>query len=262
MFKFEEGKCYSMPAHFGGSVFDPDAKAYYNDVVSLFYSYTTDGDLLADYIPEGFELIKPELTVMYQQCRQVEWMAGSSYNLVSVTAPVRFNGRQDRLEGSFALVVWENNATPILTGNMKMGVPKIYADIEDLHILTDTYRTRVSFEGSTFLEMEMTGPKPMDEEQVKALGTDSNSFGWRYIPKVGAPGADLSQPILFPVRNEFHAAWLGSGTINWKSLRPDQNPMQWWIINALAELPMIDMSPVMMTQGRTVLMEAQGRVLK
>ena len=262
MFKFEEGKCYNMPAHFGGSVFDPDTKAYYNDIVSLVYRYTTDGDRLSNYIPEGFELIKPELTVTYQQCREVEWLAGSSYNLLTVTAPVRFNGKQDQLEGPFVLVVWENNTTPILTGNIKMGVPKIYADIEDLHILADTYRTRLSFEGSTFLEIEMTEPKPMDEDQVKALSTDASFFAWRYIPKVGAPGADLSQPILFPQRYEPHAGWIGSGTINWTSLRPDQNPMQWWIINALAELPMIDMASVMMTQGRAVLMEAQGRVLQ
>lgn len=261
MFKFEDDKCYRMPAHFGGWVFDPDAKAYYHDIVTLAYSYTTDGDRLANYLPEGFELIKPELIIQYQQCRQVEWMAGSYYNLATVAAPVRFNSQHDRLEGAFALVVWENKTTPILTGNM-MGVPKIYADIEDLHIVVDTYRTRLSYEGSTFLQLEMTGPKPMDEEQVKALHTDVNSFGWRYIPKVGAPGADLSQPILFPMRSEPNAAWLGSGTVKWTELTWDQNPMQWHIIKALAELPIMEMAPVMMMQGRSTLMEARGRVLR
>jgi len=261
MFKFEDEKCYRMPAHFGGAVFDPEAKAYYNDVVSIVYSYTTDGNQLADYLPEGFELIKPELVVQYQQCRQVEWMAGSYYNLVTIAAPVRFNGRHDHLEGAFALVVWENKTTPILTGNM-MGVPKIYADIEDLHIIADTYRTRLSYEGSTFLQMEMRGHEPMDEEQVKALNMDVNSFGWRYIPKVGAPGADLSQPILFPMRSEPNAAWLGSGTIKWTELTWDQNPMQWHIIKALAGLPMCEMAPVIMMEGRAILMETRGRVLR
>lgn len=261
MFKFEDGKSYRMPAHFGGAVFDPEARACYNDVVSIVYSYTTDGNQLADYLPEGFELIKPELVVQYQQCRQVEWMAGSYYNLVTVAAPVRFNGRHDHLEGAFALVVWENKTTPILTGNM-MGVPKIYADIEDLHIIADTYRTRLSYEGSTFLQMEMTGHEPMDEKQVKALNMDVNSFGWRYIPKVGAPGADLSQPILFPMRSEPNAAWLGSGTIKWTGLTWDQNPTQWHIIKALAGLPMIEMAPVIMMEGRAILMEARGRVLR
>ena len=261
MFKFEEGKCYKMPAHFGGSYFDPDAKAIYNDVVTLIFSYTTDGEQLSNYVPEGFELTKPELSIEFQQCRQVEWMAGSYYDLVSVAAPVRFNGQRDRLEGSFSLVVWENKTTPILTGNM-MGVPKIYADIEDLHILADTYRTRLSFEGSTFLELEMIRHQPLDAEELKAMNTDINSLGWRYIPKVGAPGADLSQPILFPMHNEPNAAWLGSGKVKWTKSTWDQNPMQFYIINALAELPIIDMKPVILTQGREILTEAQGRVLK
>ena len=261
MFKFEEGKCYKMPAHFGGSYFDPDAKAIYDDVVTLIFSYTTDGEQLSNYVPEGFELTKPELSIEFQQCRQVEWMAGSYYNLVSIAAPVRFNGQRDRLEGSFSLVVWENKTTPILTGNM-MGVPKIYADIEDLHILADTYRTRLSFEGSTFLELEMIRHQPLDAEEVKAMNTDINSLGWRYIPKVGAPGADLSQPILFPMHNEPNSAWLGSGKVKWTKSTWDQNPMQFYIINALAELPIIDMKPVILTQGREILTEAQGRVLK
>lgn len=261
MFQFEDGKCYRMPAHFGGWAFDPDAKACYNDVTSLVYRYTTDGKRLAHYLPPGFELTTPELIIQYQQCRQVEWMAGSYYTLLTVSAPVRFKGRKDRLDGAFALVVWENKATPILTGNM-MGVPKIYADIEDLHSVADTHRSRLSYEGSTFLQLEMTGHTPMDEAHVKALHADVNSLGWRYIPKVGAAGADLSQPILFPMRTEPTAAWLGSGTLQWTELTWDQNPMQWHIIKALAELPMITMAPVTMTQGRTILMEARGRVLE
>lgn len=260
MFKFEDNKCYRMPAHFGGWVFDPGAKAYYHDVVTLAYSYTTDGNLLANYVPEGFELIKPELLIQYQMCRQVEWMAGSGYNLTTVAVPVCWNGRHDHVEGVFSLVVWENNTTPILTGNM-MGVPKIYADIEDLHVLGDNYRTRLSYEGSAFLQLEMTRQRPLDEAEVKALQMDVNAFGWRYIPKVGGPGADLSQPVLFPMRNEPHAAWLGSGTVKWTGLTWDQSPAQWHITMALAGLPIIEMGPVMMMQGRAILMEASGRVL-
>lgn len=62
MFRFDDDKTYRMPAHFGGTVFDPEAKAYYHDVMALGYTYTADGDRLADYVPEGFELIRPELT--------------------------------------------------------------------------------------------------------------------------------------------------------------------------------------------------------
>ncbi len=261
MFKFEDNKCYRMPAHFGGWVFDPDVQANYNDVVSLIYSYRTDGDRLADYIPEGFQLKKPELVVQFQQCREIDWMAGSYYNLITVAAPVHFNGQHDQMEGVFALVLWENKTTPILTGQ-QMGVPKIYADIEDLHIVNETYRTYASYEGSTFLKMEMTEPKPLDVQQVETLSADVNSFGWRYVPKVGGPGAELSQPILFPMRSEPKSAWKGSGTIQWIELKWEQNPMQWHIIKALAGLPIIEMAPVIMTKGRMILMDARGRVLK
>jgi acetoacetate decarboxylase len=261
MFKFEDNKCYRMPAHFGGAVFDPNQKAYYHNVVTIGYTYTTDGDQLADYLPEGFELTTPELMIQFQQCRQIDWMAGSYYNLIWVAAPVRFNGQRDRLEGNFALVVWENKTTPILTGN-QMGIPKIYADIEDLHIVAETYRTRVSYEGSTFLQMEMTDPQPVDEQQVKSFPTDVNSFGWRYVPKMGGPGAELSQPTLFPMRCETDSAWTGRGTVQWTELTWEQNPMQCHIIKALAELPMIKMAPVTMMKGRMVLMDSRGRVLK
>jgi acetoacetate decarboxylase len=250
-----------MPAHFGGRPFDPEAKASYNDVTSLIYTVTTDGDMLSNYIPEGLELTRPEMTIQYQQCREVEWMAGSYYNLVSIGAPVVFNGKKDTVEGSFALVLWENKTTPILTGNM-MGMPKIYADIEDLHIVSDSYRTRLSYEGSTFLQLEMIDPKPMETDQTKALTMDFNSIGWRYIPKVGEPGADLNQPILFPMRAEVDAAWTGGGTIQWTELTWDQNPMQFHIIKALADLPILEMAPVIMTKGRAILMEQRGRVLR
>ena len=261
MFKLEDDKSYRMPAHFGGWILDRDAQVTYHDVFGLAFLYTTDGDLLANYIPQGFELTKPQVMLQFQECRQVDWMAGSYYNLLTVAAPVRFKGQRDELEGAFALVVWENDTTPILTGNM-MGVPKIYADIEDLHICEGTYRTRLSYEGNAFLRLEMTDPQPMDQQQVEALAGDVNSLGWRYIPKVGGPGADLSQPILFPMRSEPHSAWMGRGAVQWTPLTWEQNPTQHHIIKALAELPIIEMSPVLMTRGRMHLMEARGRVLQ
>jgi acetoacetate decarboxylase len=112
MFKFEANKCYRMPAHFGGYVFDPAARDH--DALSIQFTYTTDGDQLSGYLPEGFELTKPELGISFQQLRQVDWLYGSGYNLIWVSAPVRFKGQRDQIEGDFAPVAWENKTTPIL----------------------------------------------------------------------------------------------------------------------------------------------------
>ena len=265
MFKFEDNKCYQMPAHFGGYIYDPGQELYYHDAISLNYTYSTDGDRLADYLPEGFELIRPELNVSYNQLREIDWMAGSSYNLIDIGVPARFNGRRDRMEGTFNLVTWENKTEPILGGREQTGVPKIYADIEDLHKIQQNYFTNASFEGNTFLHLEMIGVQPVEGlelAQMKTLLADRKLFGWRYIPKVGGPGAELSQPILYPQRCELNRAWRGRGTVQWTQLKPQQNPTQWHIIQALAELPMIEPAPVTMLKAVVILKPAQARVLE
>lgn len=262
MFRFENDKCYKMPAHFGGVPYQP-AETCYHDVTSLTFTFTTDGARLADYIPEGFELLRPELSIGYSQCREVDWMAGSAYNLISVSAPVRFNGKRDRVEADFPLVIWENHAMPILTGREETGVAKIYADIEDLHILRHKRSTAASYEGNTFLRLEMTVDGPVDEAlMAKLRNTPADILNWRYIPKVGGPGADLCQPILFPQRLEAKSAWQGGGSVQWTVLDYEQCPMQAHIIKALAELPLLEMSPVLLVKGAMFLMSPLARVLE
>jgi len=262
MFQFESNKCYQMPVHFGGYVYQP-VETCYHDVVNMIFTYTTDGDCLSRYIPEGFELLRPELTINFCQCREVEWMAGSAYNLIDVSAPVRFNGKRDQVAGSFSLVVWENKTTPILTGREQTGVAKIYSDIEDLHILHDKRFTTASFEGNSFLQLEMTVTSPMDDAQLAPLRKmPVNGLHWRYIPKVGGPGADLSQPVMFPQRAEAEQAWKGSGAVQWIPLRYEQNPMQVHIVKALADLPMIELFPVTLTKGKVFLMASKAKVLE
>lgn len=264
MFKFEDNKCYQMPAHFGGWDYTT-AGVHYRDVVAVSFTCTTDGNRLADYLPEGFELLRPELLIAYTQSREVEWMAGSAYNLIEVAVPARFQGKRDRIDGVFALVVWENKTAPILGGREQTGIPKIFADIEDLHKIQQNYFTNASYEGSTFLRLEMTGAQPLDAPQlaeIQAAAANRALFGWRYIPKVGGPGADLSQPILYPQTSEIKSAWTGKGTVQWTQLKWEQNPMQWHIIKALAELPVIELAPAMMVQGSACLKSSQSRVLE
>ncbi|MCL2623981.1 MAG: acetoacetate decarboxylase family protein [Planctomycetaceae bacterium] len=262
MFQFETNTCYRMPVFFGGYVYQP-TEVCYHDVVSMLFAYTTDGDRLSAYLPEGFELLRPELSINFAQCREIEWMAGSAYNLIDVSVPVRFNGRRDRVEGNFSFVVWENKTVPILGGREETGVPKIYADIEDLHILHDKRFTVASFEGNSFLRLEMSVTSPIPDAQLEPLRQASiNGLHWRYIPKVGGPGADISQPVLYPQRAETEHAWHGHGVVEWTTLRYEQNPNQARIIQALAELPQIEMSPVTMTKGKVFLNPSMARVLE
>jgi len=264
MFKFEDHKCYQMPAHFGGWDYNPTGTIY-RDTVQISYAYATDGNRLADYLPEGFALLRPELLIAYVQSREVEWLGGAAYNLIEVSVPARFQGRQDRVEGQFALVVWENKTAPILGGREECGVPKIFADIQDLHKIQQTYFTNASYEGNTFLRLEMHGAQPLAAQklaEIKAQPVERVLFGWRYISKVGGPGAELSQPILYPQSTEINNAWIGKGTVQWTQLKPEQSPQQWHIIKALAELPRNELTPAMMVQGVSTLKSMQARVLR
>ena len=262
MFKFEEDKCYRMPAHFGGYVYQP-VELCYHDVANMKITYKTDGDQLSEYIPEGFELLRPELSVAFGQCREIDWMAGSAYNLVDVSVPVRFKGKRDQIEGTFSLVTWENKTAPILGGREESGVSKIFCDIEDMHILQNKRFTAASFECNTFLRLAMTVESPLDDNAMAMFRkAPSNSMHWRYIPKVGAPGADISQAILYPQRLEAKQGWQGSGSIDWIKLTYEQCPSQCHIIYALANLPILEIYPAILLHGSIFLMPSSSRVLE
>jgi hypothetical protein len=111
----------------------------------------------------------------------------------------------------------------------------------------------------------MLGAKPVDGQtlaDMQASAATINALGWRYIPKVGGPGADLSQPILYPQGAEIHSAWTGNGTVKWTQLSWEQNPGQWHIIKALAELPILEMAPAIMSKGIVILKPSKGFVLE
>ena len=271
MFTFDETKSYRMPGYFGDMPAAPDTTNYMRDTVGLSFTCTTEEDRLAAYVPDVFEILRPELVIGFGQLREIDWLAGGHYNVVTVDVPVRFAGRRDRLEGTFNLVTWENQTTPILAGRDGAGIPKIYADIQDLHANAASYLgapdyfTNASYDGNTFLRLEMSGATPVGEEQLAALRAspaEVNVFGWRYIPNVSGPGAAASYPILYPQGGEVREALVGTGTVEWIRQKPWQNPMQHHIINALADLPVLGMAPVMLTRGVGFLRSGQSRVLE
>ncbi|NYB51783.1 MAG: acetoacetate decarboxylase family protein [Methanobacteriaceae archaeon] len=264
MFQTQEGYTYLMPAHFGGGEFDPEAKLT-QKATALSISYETNQKLLENYIPEGFELRAPEIQVVFNRFTEINWMHGGYYNLIDVSAPVRFNGKKEQVDGNYSLVVWENNTTPILGGREQTGIPKIYADIEDLHILKPHYSTTASYAGNTFLNInfeatdEITGE---ELEQYKAQFSSLNTIGWRYIPKVGVPGAELSQFILYPQGMEMETAQRGNASLKWTEMTPMQNPAQSHIINSLAALPIKKITNAMFSEGKAILRAFGARILE
>ena len=200
MFRLQDGYNYKMPVHFGGNKFDPEFVVTQR-TTDLTISYETDLAQLENYIPEEFELRAPEITVASHKYTEINWLSGEYYNVITVTAPVRFHGKKDQLDGDYYLVVWENRTAPIIGGREHEGVPKIYADILDLLIQRPLYGTGASCNGQTFLVMwfEATDPISGDElDTIKAQMAYVNGLGWRYIPQLEGPGAEVSQFVIYP----------------------------------------------------------------
>ncbi len=265
MFRFSEESNYTMPAHFGADFEGPwPAGPTYPDVTSIIITYETDPGMLAHYIPEGFELTQSVVTIAYSMNRGLEWLGGGAYNLISVNAPVAYPHGQDRLEGQYALVVWENKTDPIIHGR-EQGVPKLFADIQDLHQLGDRLFIKASYEGSAFLRMEVRKTKAMAPEELTTLNqqwaANSNWFGWRYIPNLGRPGAALSYATLFPQEFAYTQAWRGEGRVQWEALLPEEHPIQARMIEALSQLPIRAYRDCLTAQGSLVIRNDLARPL-
>jgi 3-hydroxybutyryl-CoA dehydrogenase len=187
--------------------------------------------------------------------------------LIAVTASAVFKGENEQLEGQYSLVWWENLADAILSGRELTGIPKVFADIPDHTVTEGLWQTRVSHFGNEFLAMSIDHLRTPTAEELatsqEAQEGKDHPMAWRYLPRVGGFGAAISQPTTFPSESVYTGAWVGEGKIDWSHLTWEQNPTQCHIINALADLPILEYLPAMVTTGSTNLFvpERMPRVL-
>lgn len=237
---YDGAATYLMPPFFGALPY-PLPPARYRDTTNLTFAYETDGDALTRLLPPGFRLTEARLVVSLINNRGVEWLAGGGYNVLAVNVPVAFAGEAGEIEGVLGLVVWENKTAPILMGREVQGVPKLHADISDIRELpTGGFVGTASHDGARFALVEMTAPEALagaDLERIQLEHGQVNWFGWRCFPNVGAPGAAVSHPVLFPQEFNLRAASTGRASIRWTVPDWFSNPTQIGLIAALAALP-------------------------
>jgi acetoacetate decarboxylase len=262
---FDPNKEYHMPGFFGPIPRKVTGRKY-NDVTTITVSYLTDRDQLAKYLPPSFEVGElPIITVSYACNKGVEWLAGRSYNLIGVSASVKFKGKEDQLEGALTLAMWENLTDPILTGREIKVITKIYADIPDHQISNGQWRVNASHYGNQILKISADNLTRLSEQEMteakKAMQGKDNWMGYKYIPNPNGVGPALSYPTLFPAESVATEVWLGQGEIQWEHLTWEQNPTQFHIINALADLPNEGVVYTAVTKGTTEL-EPEGKQVR
>ncbi len=104
----------------------------------------------------------------------------------------------------------------------------------------------------------------LSAEEIAAAATqESTSMGWRHLPGVSGFGVTTSEPTVFPSDNTITAAWVGSGSVEWQHLTWEQNPTQFHIVNALADLPVLEERPAVVSHGATnlILLDDLPRVI-
>jgi len=264
MFTFDPNAEYHMPAFFGprpGSV----ATRRYNNVTNIMVCYLTDPELLAKYLPAPFIVGElPLITVTYSCAKEVDWLAGRGYNMVGVNAAVTFEGNEDHLDGYLTLVMWENLADPILTGREIKGVPKVYADIPDHQVINGEWHANASHFSNRILDIKARDLTALNAAQIAETQESmkkNNSMGWKYIPNPDGVGAALSHPVLFPTEAHIDEYWVGTGEVHWEHLTWEQNPTQFHIVNALADLPNLGHAFTAVSKGSSIL-EPVGRPVR
>jgi hypothetical protein len=148
------------------------------------------------------------------------------------------------------------------------GLPKIYADIPDHRIMADEWRTNASHFGHKILDISVSNlkmPTSGDVESGQKVRNDKDNWmGWRFLPDVNGFGQTVNEATLYPSESVYKEIWIGEGKIEWNRLTWEQNPTQYHIVNALADLPIFEHRPAIMTKGSTNLFipDRSPRVLR
>jgi 3-hydroxybutyryl-CoA dehydrogenase len=255
MFTLDPTRSYMMPAHFGPKYTGSKATGWYRDVTMMVVSYLTDREKLAAYLPSPFEVAEEALvTVYYARNRNIDWLAGHGYNMISVNASVVYKGEDRTLEGLYNLVMWENLTDPILAGRELQGIPKIYADIPDHEINEGVWRCQASHFDNPIVDLSIRGLRVPAVEEITAFQKEQqgkdNPMAWRYMPSIGGFGTALSEPTLFPSEAEYDEIQIGEGELVWHQLSWEQNPTQFHIVNALEALPILEYRPALVLKGK------------
>ena len=250
-YKFQPGKMYRMPTHFGpssGPRQGKDGRRFNNrhspKTTTVAVSFLTNREQLEALLPERFELNgAPVATVYASYMKEIEWLAGRGYNILGVTIPAAFNGELDNVKGSFLTVLWENLADPIITGREELGYAKIYCELPEPSVLSGEWHCVASWLSFKFLDLQANNLMQQSPREIAAYENSQSEDGalhYKYIPRTGEWGSsDVAYTTLTPAaapNREIEERWVGDGSVRFHPAAWEDMPTQFNIVNTLCEL--------------------------
>jgi Acetoacetate decarboxylase (ADC) len=244
---------YRMPRVFGalpGPRNVPRDKRHLpNDQHNLTIAITalTDPDRLSELLPPACALEgEPLLTVTMTYMSNIGWLAGHGYAVLSVGFSIaHVSPARGKLTGSFKPVMWENLADPIVTGREELGFAKIFADLPAPMLVGNRLTALAAWRDFRFFDLEVAELADAPPVASKPEG----SFHYKYVPKTGALSASDVDYLEYAPPDAASTGYAalrvtrlrrGNGSFTFSRTRWEDIPFQYPIINALAELPVLE----------------------
>jgi hypothetical protein len=263
---FIPGEWYRMPTHFGpatGPRKGPDRKAFdwtnSPKTTVLSVSFLGKREQMQKLLPPGFAINgEPIVTVTMTYYTEIQWLAGRGYNTLGVSFPVTFTGKQDTATGTFLLILWENLTDPIITGREELGFSKLYAELPPARMFGETARVTASWLEFPFLDLEITGLVKADLPASASSVPSASSalrgqMHYKYMPRTGEWGkADASYAVITPAGGSTQRTlemWRGKGSMKFHRARWEDMPTQYMIVNAFADLDVVEFRGAVMTKS-------------
>ena len=99
------------------------------------------------------------------------FIAGNGYAMTTFQISSKFNGEVHQIAGDYIPVMFENQTMPILGGREYLGVPKIYADIPPIKLMSNGHiRCETSLGGHMMFGIELP-PMKKQNSLVKTMAT-------------------------------------------------------------------------------------------
>lgn len=269
-----------MPASFGpagGPRQAPDDTDYRPGPIT-FTRYVVRflgcAEQLGALLPKGLVLRGDPMAQFHFFClRDIPWLAGRGYNILSLMIPVTHNGaRGEVVDGVYTAVMWENLGDPIITGREQLGHPKLYAHLPDPRHLNGETHMRASWEDFTFAELQLACDTPAQPELVSEIGASVGAgiIAHKYIPRSGQwDVADADYLTLSPVPGVANmrdpqpapSILTGSGRIRFNVPQWQDMPTQYHIVQKLAALEQREPLDAFVIKGTTYLDFYDQRIL-
>jgi hypothetical protein len=222
-------------------------------------SYRTDPEKLERLLPPGFSLRgEPIVSVSCAWFRNLFWLAGRGYGILSIDFPVTYQGKTERFDGSFCPIIWEGSPDAIMTGREELGFPKMFANFTDIDWNKEagSARCSASWFDHTFFDIELNELVELQNFEKRLPGADGAQLYYKYMPRTspgGREGADVAYVTTAapPADKGGGAAninfddfefrkWVGKGGLKWHRATFEQLPLSFHIVNGIADLDFLE----------------------